>query len=173
MKKHACVTTRLLRDGTRYRAARRAGLLPDKRRRINKLKQSPVQIGEVCKSSTPRITGTSILWNSSRDVTPTGHRQPTRGRRNEKFRQSPAKKSIGTRYHCLLEGGTSRLVQGYSSVGIRVRATSLSGERGVPGDEVPLLRCDGREHATCASVSSTVRADQPAPAPGTRALPHT
>ena len=102
-----------------------------------------------------------------------GAQATTRGKGDERFRQSPAKKSMETRCHCLFEGATGRLVSGHSSVVIRVRGTALSGERGVPGDEVPLPRCDGREHAACAFVSSIGRAGQPASALGTRAIPNT
>ena len=48
----------------------------------------------------------------------------------------------------------------------------VSGDGGVPGDEVPLLRCDGRKRPACAIMSSIGSAGQPAPAPGSRALPH-
>ena len=141
---------------TRCPRAVNCGHTASTRRRIDKVKQIPVQIGEVGKSGTlrqeRRFSGTA-----PRNVTSAGHRRPTRGKGDERFRQSPAKKSIGTRCHCLLEGATGRLVQGHSSVGIRVRGTALSGEKGVPGDEVPLLRCDGREHAACASVIDRAR----------------
>ena len=77
------------------------GHVASTRRRIDKIKQSPVQIGEVGKSGTlgqvRRFSGTAL-----RDFTPAGHRRPTRGKGDERFCQRPAKKPIGTRCHCLL-----------------------------------------------------------------------
>ena len=114
-----------------------------------------------------RISGTA-----PRDDTPAGHGRPTRGGRDDRFRKSPQKKPIGTRCHRLLEGEACRLVQSHPRVGVGVRGTAFSGDGGVPGDEVPQLRCDGRKHAACAIVSSIGYAGQSASAPGPRALPH-
>ena len=97
------------------------------------------------------MTGTSHLWNSS--TTPprrTGY--PNWGERGERFCKGPAYKPIGTRCHRLLGEKTRQLAQGHPSVGVCVRRTTFSGGGGVPGDDVPLLRCDGPKHAACASA---------------------
>ena len=113
-------------------------------RRINKLKQSPEswKIGYA-------MTGTSLLRNSSPRRHPRGSQATHTGEKRREVSPKPGKED-----HCLLEGATGRLVQGHSSVGIRARGTAFSGERGILGDKVPLLRCDGHKYAACAIVSS-------------------
>ena len=116
------------------------------------------------------MTGKLHLCDNSRDDTPEGHGRPKRGEGDERFRKSPAKKPFGTTCHRLLEGKTRRLVQGQPGVGVCVRGTAFSGDGGVPGVEVPLLRYDGRKHASCTIMSSIGCAGQTPPAPGPRAL---
>ena len=63
-----------------------------------------------------------------------------------------------------------RLVQSHPSVGFCIRGTTFSGD-GVSGNEVTLLRRNGRKRVARTIASSIGRAGRPAPTPGPRALP--
>ena len=121
------------------------------RKRVNRVRydRHVASMEELLETTPPQSTG-----NPHED-------KETRG--FAKARQR-SQSGLGT-YH-LVEGETRRLVQGHPSVGFCVRGTTPSGDRGVPGDEVPLLWCDGRKHTACAIVSSIGCAGQLAPAPG-------
>ena len=103
-----------------------------------------------------------------RDDAPERHGRSTRREGNERFAKGPAIESIRTRGYRLLKGEACQVGQSHPSVGIRCCRTAVSGDCGVPGREVLLLRC----YAACTILSSIGRAGEPGPAPSARALPH-
>lgn len=123
------------------------------------------------------IITASFIWNNS----PKRHSLAGNGRKNAEKRRRGISPKAQQRSQsrpgaitAFFEGGTRRLFQRHPSVGVRVRGTAFSGDGGLPGGEVPLLRCDGRNHPACVIMTSAGRAgQQPAPAPLAHALSRT